>query len=203
MSPAVAGTPPQFVANWHRDPFGRFEYRWHDGQVWTDTVATNGVQSVDRAVATPTPPALQPPLLQPPSPVPQQSHSPAAPQWQSQWQPQPAAPSPKKSGALVKGVLAVVGVVFVAGSVAAIVSSSSSEDEPTPAQPDVSIALTDEVATLSAQLAWDQSSAEDRESMCFAWTMSPELAEGAFISGAGPENEEFWPPFEEILRSEC
>ena len=129
---------------------------------------------------------------------------PAAPQWQSQWQPQPAAPTPpKRGGALLKGILAVVGIIVIAGSVAAIVSSSSSDDEPKPAESDTSTPLTEEVATLSAQIAWDQSSAEDREEMCFAWTMAPELAEGAFISGAGPENEEFWPPFEEILRSEC
>ena len=39
MSTPAVGTP-QRVAAWHGDPFGRFEYSWHDGQSWTDAVLT-------------------------------------------------------------------------------------------------------------------------------------------------------------------
>ncbi|PRC46509.1 Tellurium resistance protein, partial [Mycobacterium sp. ITM-2017-0098] len=28
--------------NWHPDPEGRFDYRWHDGQQWTDQVSHQG-----------------------------------------------------------------------------------------------------------------------------------------------------------------
>lgn len=34
-------------AGWHRDPFGRFEWRYWDGAQWTDHVATAGSQSTD------------------------------------------------------------------------------------------------------------------------------------------------------------
>jgi len=36
-------TPP----NWYPDPMGRHEYRWYDGNQWTDQVSSNGKQSVD------------------------------------------------------------------------------------------------------------------------------------------------------------
>jgi uncharacterized protein YxjI len=33
--------------NWYPDPMGRHEYRWFDGNVWTDQVSSHGKQSVD------------------------------------------------------------------------------------------------------------------------------------------------------------
>ncbi len=40
-------TPSDFSAGWYPDPMGRHEYRWYDGNAWTDNVSSNGVQSVD------------------------------------------------------------------------------------------------------------------------------------------------------------
>jgi DnaJ-domain-containing protein 1 len=34
-------------ASWERDPFGRNQYRWFDGSVWTDHVSNNGRVSSD------------------------------------------------------------------------------------------------------------------------------------------------------------
>ncbi|MCU1453880.1 MAG: Scramblase [Acidimicrobiales bacterium] len=33
--------------NWYPDPMGRHEYRWFDGNVWTDQVSSHGKQSTD------------------------------------------------------------------------------------------------------------------------------------------------------------
>jgi hypothetical protein len=48
-SPAVPPTPPPTTiqAGWHRDPTGRHEVRWWDGQRWTEHVATQGQPSTD------------------------------------------------------------------------------------------------------------------------------------------------------------
>ncbi len=35
------------VSSWEPDPTGRHQYRWFDGEEWTDQVADEGVQSVD------------------------------------------------------------------------------------------------------------------------------------------------------------
>ncbi|WP_419917865.1 RDD family protein [Candidatus Poriferisocius sp.] len=35
------------VSSWDPDPTGRHQYRWWDGERWTDQVADNGVQRVD------------------------------------------------------------------------------------------------------------------------------------------------------------
>lgn len=35
------------VSSWEPDPTGRHQYRWFDGEQWTDQVADDGVQSVD------------------------------------------------------------------------------------------------------------------------------------------------------------
>lgn len=35
------------VSSWEPDPTGRHQYRWWDGEQWTDQVADDGVQSVD------------------------------------------------------------------------------------------------------------------------------------------------------------
>ena len=35
------------VSSWDPDPTGRHQYRWWDGERWTDQVADDGVQSVD------------------------------------------------------------------------------------------------------------------------------------------------------------
>lgn len=43
------GTP----AGWYADPMGRHEYRWYDGNQWTDSVASGGVQSTDPLHAAP------------------------------------------------------------------------------------------------------------------------------------------------------
>jgi len=42
--PAPALLPPP---GWHRDPSGRFEYRYWDGQIWTPHAATAGLSYVD------------------------------------------------------------------------------------------------------------------------------------------------------------
>ena len=44
---------------------------------------------------------------------------------------------------------------------------------------------------------------QDRDGICTAWELVPEFAREAFLSGAGPGNDELWPPFEDILRAEC
>ncbi len=45
---APAPTPATAAATgWYPDPSGRFEHRWHDGQNWTSTVATQGQQYDD------------------------------------------------------------------------------------------------------------------------------------------------------------
>ncbi len=33
--------------NWYPDPMGKHEYRWYDGNAWTDQVSSHGKQSVD------------------------------------------------------------------------------------------------------------------------------------------------------------
>ena len=40
------------AGEWHPDPTGRHEYRWWDGQQWTDQVADYGVIGVDPVMAT-------------------------------------------------------------------------------------------------------------------------------------------------------
>lgn len=35
------------VSSWEPDPTGRHQYRWWDGEQWTDQVADDGVQTVD------------------------------------------------------------------------------------------------------------------------------------------------------------
>ena len=35
------------VSSWEPDPTGRHQYRWWDGEEWTDQVADDGIQSVD------------------------------------------------------------------------------------------------------------------------------------------------------------
>lgn len=37
----------QTPANWYPDPMGRHEYRWFDGNQWTENVSSHGRQSVD------------------------------------------------------------------------------------------------------------------------------------------------------------
>jgi len=36
---------------WHPDPTGRHQYRWWDGQQWTDQIADHGVMGVDPVLA--------------------------------------------------------------------------------------------------------------------------------------------------------
>lgn len=37
----------QIPAAWHPDPLGRYEYRYWDGQAWTQHVASQGIAGVD------------------------------------------------------------------------------------------------------------------------------------------------------------
>jgi hypothetical protein len=46
------GQPGQ-GGQWAPDPFGRHQFRFHDGMRWTESVSTNGVQGHDPATATP------------------------------------------------------------------------------------------------------------------------------------------------------
>jgi hypothetical protein len=43
-------------ADWYPDPFGRYEYRFHNGSAWTADVSTGGIRYVDPLGAAPTPP---------------------------------------------------------------------------------------------------------------------------------------------------
>ncbi|WP_420637494.1 RDD family protein [Candidatus Poriferisocius sp.] len=97
------------VSSWEPDPTGRHQYRWFDGQQWTDQVADDGVQStdpVDRAEA-------EMPPVPPPSTAPPPTMSPEG----SATFAQPSTPNPvlmlatrwRRFGAyLLEGVLALV-----------------------------------------------------------------------------------------------
>lgn len=52
---------------WHQDPFGRHEWRWHDGEQWTEHVTTAGVAAVDPPIAPP--PGQLETFTAPPTPV--------------------------------------------------------------------------------------------------------------------------------------
>jgi hypothetical protein len=55
------------VSSWEPDPTGRHQYRWWDGEEWTDQVADDGIQSVDpvstaeAGLPLETPPSAPPP----------------------------------------------------------------------------------------------------------------------------------------------
>ena len=59
------------VSSWEPDPTGRHQYRWWDGEQWTDQVADDGVQTVDPVSSAeanspldappPVPPSIGPP----------------------------------------------------------------------------------------------------------------------------------------------
>ena len=40
---------PQGLAGWHADPYGRHQSRYFDGFIWTNHVASNGIQSLEAA----------------------------------------------------------------------------------------------------------------------------------------------------------
>ena len=64
------------VSSWEPDPTGRHQYRWFDGEQWTDQVADDGVQAVDPVRADEAElPRDRPPLAPPPPPgsVPEES----------------------------------------------------------------------------------------------------------------------------------
>lgn len=42
-------------ADWYPDPFGRYEYRFHNGAAWTADVSANGIRYVDPLGAAPSP----------------------------------------------------------------------------------------------------------------------------------------------------
>ena len=59
------------VSSWEPDPTGRHQYRWFDGEQWTDQVADDGVQSVDAvSIAEARLPRETIPPTPPPSPDP-------------------------------------------------------------------------------------------------------------------------------------
>jgi uncharacterized protein YxjI len=43
----MSDTTQSHGPNWYPDPMGRHEYRWFDGNQWTDQVSSNGQQSID------------------------------------------------------------------------------------------------------------------------------------------------------------
>lgn len=43
----------QSTQGWFPDPFGRYEHRWWDGQLWTEHVGSAGGQSIDAPVVAP------------------------------------------------------------------------------------------------------------------------------------------------------
>ena len=59
------------VSSWAPDPTGRHQYRWFDGEEWTDQVADDGVQAVDPVSADEAKlPRDRPPSAPPPFPPP-------------------------------------------------------------------------------------------------------------------------------------
>ncbi len=56
------------VSSWEPDPTGRHQYRWFDGEQWTDQVADDGVQSVDPITSSETNLPRDAPPLPPPPP---------------------------------------------------------------------------------------------------------------------------------------
>ncbi|MXW57170.1 MAG: DUF2510 domain-containing protein [Acidimicrobiia bacterium] len=59
------------VSSWEPDPTGRHQYRWFDGEEWTDQVADDGVQSVDPITSSEADlPRETPPSAPPPGSVP-------------------------------------------------------------------------------------------------------------------------------------
>ena len=56
------------MSAWEPDPTGRHQYRWFDGEEWTDQVADDGVQSVDPVTATEAGIPRDAPPLPPPPP---------------------------------------------------------------------------------------------------------------------------------------
>ncbi len=60
------------VSSWEPDPTGRHQYRWWDGEQWTDQVADDGIQSVDPVSASETNLSheMVSPVSQPSSPMP-------------------------------------------------------------------------------------------------------------------------------------
>lgn len=87
-------------ADWYPDPFGRYEYRFHNGATWTADVSTNGVRYVDPLGAAP-------------------STGPVA-------SPRPPKRDGLATASLVLGIIALciswVPVVFVAGAVCAVLA---------------------------------------------------------------------------------
>lgn len=63
------------ASSWEPDPTGRHQYRWFDGEEWTDQVADDGVQSVDPITSSEAglPLETPPPVPPPSSPLPEDS----------------------------------------------------------------------------------------------------------------------------------
>ncbi|WP_420619590.1 RDD family protein [Candidatus Poriferisocius sp.] len=63
------------VSSWDPDPTGRHQYRWWDGEEWTDQVADDGIQSVDPITSS----EANLPRNAPPSPPPPPGSVPGVP----------------------------------------------------------------------------------------------------------------------------
>lgn len=57
-------------AGWHADPYGRFQYRYHDGTAWTADVASQGAQQVDPLGTSAVIPIVSPAAATSPNPPP-------------------------------------------------------------------------------------------------------------------------------------
>lgn len=193
MSPM---NPGGGAAGWHRDPYRRHEYRWFDGQRWTDDVASRGVTSTDRTGLATTSP----------------ESAPVATQQQQQQPPR------RRVSVVTTAIIAVLATGLGAGVTAGIMSDSADEsdgsssgvgapvgdrivdefDDPF----DPSAPLSDADAAATARVAWDLAAPIEREQACRLYEMSPELTRENYLWGAGGRDE-LWPPMEEILRTEC
>jgi hypothetical protein len=119
------------TASWQPDPWGRHQYRWHDGHVWTDSVANNGTVGIDPPVAleAPRPPAVPVPTL--PSPAPTQAahyQLPAMTPTGQQASPLPRK-KPKGGGRRIARGLLVCVLILLGLAVAIVAVAPPAEDE--------------------------------------------------------------------------
>lgn len=144
-------------AGWHPDPAGRHEYRYWDGQQWSDQVSNGGVTASDPLPAAPQPEVTAPepvaaaapvvPAAAPPTPDPTVVSPLGAPDAPTQVAPAPAgwgpapqagpggpgmppgAPAPEKSGP-PKGLLIGGAVAIVAVIAIAVFALTRGDDAP-------------------------------------------------------------------------
>lgn len=99
---------------WCADPWARHERRWWNGQAWTADVLNHGVQSIDPGDTAP-PPAPTPVPVAPSLP-PQQPVAPRAvlPSMKLGKAPRSAKPKRQTGRKIVKGLLVLTGLFFIA-----------------------------------------------------------------------------------------